>query len=114
MLLFIKYLVIAILLLKFSYSTTTDIQGRVNGRVLTPQAMPLKNSVVSLASDSLVVRITRTNEKGYFLFDKLPKGNYRILIMITGYEKYTTGFFNLTQAKPSREFKDIELQPLTP
>lgn len=111
MFLFIKYLVIAALL-KFGYSTITNDPGKVTGRVLITKTVPLKNTVVSLASDSLVVRITKTNEKGNFTFDKLPKGNYRILIMITGYEKYTTGFFSLTALKPSRDFGDIELQPL--
>jgi hypothetical protein len=111
MFLFIRYLVIATLL-KFGYAKLTDNPGKVSGRVLIPKAIPLKNTVVSLASDSLVVRITKTNEKGNFTFDKLPKGNYRILILITGYEKYTTGFFSLTALKPSRDFGDIELQPL--
>lgn len=111
MFLFIKYLIIAVLL-KFSYSTISNVEGKVSGRILTPQAVPLKNSLVSLASDSLIVRMTRTNEKGYFIFDKLPKGNYRVLIMITGYEKYTTGFFSLTATKPNREFGNIELETL--
>ena len=109
MFILIKYLIIAIVL-KFSLSTN-NLEGKVNGRVVTNKITPLKNSVVSLASDSLVVRMTRTNEKGYFSFDKVPKGNYRILIMITGYEKYTSGFFSLTRSKPSRDFGSIELQP---
>ncbi len=111
MYLLVKYILIAILL-KFSYSLT-GTPCKVTGRVLIEQSNPLKNSVVSLASDSLVVRMTRTDEKGYFTFDKLPKGNYRILIMINGYEKYTTGFFSLTILKASRDFGDIELKPIS-
>lgn len=109
MFIFFRLLLIA-LLFKLSSSSTTDITGKVIGKVLNEKAVPFKNSVVSLASDSLVVRMTRTNDKGYFLFDKLPKGNYRILIMLTGYEKYTTGFFQLTERKPSREFGEITLR----
>jgi hypothetical protein len=108
MFLFIRYLVIA-LLFKFSISQTNS-PGKVTGRLLSYPATPLMNKVVSLASDSLVVRMTRTNEKGEFTFSKVPKGNYRILIVLTGYEKYTTGFFKLTDTKPSREFGEIELQ----
>lgn len=111
MFLFIKYLIIGSVI-KFSYSLSTADQGKVNGRVLIEKSNPLKNSVVSLASDSLVIRMRRTDEKGYFVFDKLPKGNYRIFIMINGYEKYTTGFFSLTPTKPSKDFGDIELKPL--
>ena len=108
MFLFIRYLILAALL-KFSVSQT-NIQGKVTGRLLSYPLTPLKNKVISLASDSLVVRMTRTNEKGEFIFSKLPKGNYRILIVLTGYEKYTTGFFKLTDHKPSRDFGEIELQ----
>lgn len=107
--LLIRFFIIAALL-KFGYSISSAPQGKVSGRLLTSQSTPIKNSVVSLASDSLVIRMARTDEKGFFTFDKVPKGNYRIIIMITGYEKYTTGFFSLTNTKPSREFGDIELQ----
>ena len=110
MLLLIRYLIIAALL-KFSYSLTADPGGKVTGRILASRENPLKNSVITLASDSLVVRMSRTNEKGFFTFNKLPKGNYRIIIMITGYEKYATEFFRLTATKPSKDFGDIELQP---
>lgn len=110
MYLLLKYLFIG-LLLNFGYSLATNT-GKVNGRLLSTHASPIKNVSISLASDSLVVRLTRANEKGYFSFDKLPLGNYRILIMPTGYEKYTTGFFNLSITKPSKELGDIVLKPL--
>ncbi|MGF1925038.1 MAG: carboxypeptidase-like regulatory domain-containing protein [Bacteroidia bacterium] len=104
-----RYFIISSLL---SIALISDIEGEVKGRIINQQSLPLKNNTVSLASDSLVVRMTGTNDKGYFKFNKLPKGNYRILIMITGYEKYTTGFFSLTDAKPSRDFGTIEIENL--
>ncbi|SFH45738.1 carboxypeptidase-like regulatory domain-containing protein [Pedobacter insulae] len=110
MLIIIRYLFIA-LLVKWSSSSTTNIVGKVSGKVMNEKAAPLKNKLVSLASDSLVVRMTRTNDKGNFVFDKLPQGNYRILIMISGYKKFTTGFFQLTESKPSRDFREIALSP---
>ena len=113
MYLLLKYLLIAAVL-KFSYSGTSKVDSSVKGSVWIGRSTPLKNGVVTLASDSLVVRMTRTNEKGYFSFHKLPKGNYRLLIMVTGYDKYTSGFFNLTTANPTRDFEDIELRPSTP
>ncbi|MEJ5996384.1 carboxypeptidase-like regulatory domain-containing protein [Pedobacter sp. Du54] len=109
MFLLIRCLIIAALL-KFSYSLTRNPEGKVSGRVLVLHEKPLKNILVTLASDSLVVRMSRTNENGYFTFNKLPKGNYRIIIVITGYEKYTTDFFSLTAAKPIRAIGDIELR----
>lgn len=109
MFLFLKYLSVALLII-FALSLATE--GEVKGRILSPQKLPLKNKSVSLASDSLVIRMTRTDEQGYFKFSKLPKGNYRLLIMIDGFEKYTSGFFTLTPAKPSKDLGAIELEPL--
>ncbi len=110
MFIFVRYLIVA-LIFKLSLSTKPTIEGKVVGKLINHQAVPLTNKVVSLASDSLVVRMTRTNNKGEFKFDKLPKGNYRILVVLTGYGKYTTGFFQLTENKPGRDFGDIILQP---
>jgi hypothetical protein len=110
MFLLIRYLIIAALF-KLSISQA-NLPGKVTGRLLGYPVTPLKDKVVSLASDSLVVRMTRTNEKGEFIFSKVPRGNYRILVVLTGYEKYTTGFFKLTDSKPSRDFGEIELEVL--
>lgn len=109
MLMLIKYLVIAALL-KFSYDKAADFNGKVSGRLFTQEAVPLKNKVVSLASDSLVIRFTRTNEKGYFAFDKIPSGNYRILIAIPGYKRYVLGLFCLTTTTPFKACGDIKLE----
>ncbi len=110
MFIFIRYLIV-VLVFKLSLSSTSTTERKVFGKLINHQAVPITNSVVSLASDSLVVRMTRTNNKGEFKFDKLPKGSYRILIVLTGYEKYTTGFFQLTENKPARDFGEIILQP---
>ncbi|RZL34581.1 MAG: carboxypeptidase regulatory-like domain-containing protein [Pedobacter sp.] len=111
MLLLIRYIIIAAVL-KFGYSLTKHAEGKVSGNVLVSHESPLKNSVVTLASDSLVVRMVRTDENGHFTFHKVPTGTYRLLIVITGYEKVKTDFFRLTATKPTKDFGNIELQPV--
>ncbi|RZK41398.1 MAG: carboxypeptidase regulatory-like domain-containing protein [Pedobacter sp.] len=111
MFLLLRYLIIGILL-KFCFSNTTNTLCQVSGRVSINKTAALKNGLVTLASDSLMIRLTKTDEKGYFSFNKLPKANYRLLIVINGYEKYTSGFFTLTSAQPIRDLGLIELKPI--
>jgi hypothetical protein len=110
MLSFIKYSCIAITF-QICFATMANAQAKISGRVLGEQSKPLKDIIVSLVTDSLAIKLANTSENGIFTFDKLPLGTYRIMIILTGYEKFTTGFFTLTKNKFLRNFGDIELKP---
>ena len=68
----------------FSYAQMSSVKGTVSD---TAEQKKLPNTVVSLLrkSDSVLIKFTRTNQKGEFLISNVPAGSYVILI---SYPKY--------------------------
>jgi hypothetical protein len=98
---------ILILITLISYSQTASIKGTVTDTV---EKKNLSNSVVSLLrkSDSVLIKFTRTNQKGEFIISDAPSGPYILLI---SYPKYAD-FADEVTLKPS-ETLDLTTISLT-
>src|SRR5258705_10421588 len=98
---------VLILITLISYSQTASIKGTVTDTV---EKKNLSNSVVSLLrkSDSVLIKFTRTNQKGEFIISDAPPGPYVLLI---SYPKYAD-FADEVTLKPS-ETLDLTTISLT-
>jgi len=64
-------------------------QGRIKGNVYNPENMPSEYSTVVLMNkDSVFMKGTLSGENGSFLFDKLERGNYFIMIRNVEFNTY--------------------------
>lgn len=70
-----------------SYSQGASIKGRVSD---TAEKKTLHNSVIALlrASDSTLVKFTRSNKDGSFQLSNLPPGDYLVLITYPNFADY--------------------------
>lgn len=89
----------AIYLALFSLSGGTLLaQGTLHGKVLDEAGHPIPFVTVGLltAQDSMLVRATASDQKGVYVFEKLPLGRYRIKTSAVGYHDLFTAYFELT------------------
>ena len=89
----------AIFLALFSLSGGTLLaQGTLHGKVLDEAGQPLPFVTIGLltAQDSVLVRATASDQKGVYVFEKLPSGRYRIRTSAVGYHDKFTAYFELT------------------
>ncbi|HEY1871572.1 MAG TPA: carboxypeptidase regulatory-like domain-containing protein, partial [Chitinophagaceae bacterium] len=71
----------------FSYAQMSSVKGTVSD---TAEKKKLPNTVVSLLrkSDSVLIKFTRTNQKGEFLISNVPAGSYVILASFPKYADF--------------------------
>ena len=60
----------------------------ISGKIVTGENKPLVAATIALlrASDSTIVKITVSNERGEFLFENLPAAQYRLKYTAVGFE----------------------------
>ncbi len=87
-------------------------QAQVTGSTAdsTGQALPFCNVMLIKSSDSTVVTGTTTNESGNFLLEKKDTGNFRLLVLYSGYEKYYSSSFSLSDEHPQFDAGKIILR----
>jgi outer membrane receptor protein involved in Fe transport len=85
--------------------------AQVTGSVADSTRQPLPFCTVMLikTSDSAVVTGTSTNEKGEFLLEKKDSGSFRLLVLFSGYEKYYSSSFLLSDTQPKYDAGKITL-----
>lgn len=66
-----------------------DANGKIQGRVLGQDTLPLSGASVTLITekDSLFISATITDDNGVFVFDDIPSGGYRIVSTYLGGKK---------------------------
>ena len=75
-------------------SNPTENRGKIKGIIIdstTQQPVEFVNLVLVRTKDSTMIQGSITNEKGAFVLDRIPIGNYKLKISFIGYfskEKY--------------------------
>jgi iron complex outermembrane recepter protein len=90
--------VVAVLLGLFMLSSMAAQEKRnyVSGNIKNNEkAVPRATVVLFRIIDSVAVKFTATDEKGFFDFDNQPAGHYVLKITSIGYEDLSTSSFNL-------------------
>jgi len=83
------------LFLLFIFSSTLFSQHSVQSNVFDQKnGLALEFADVRLIHfpDSVIAQATQTDNKGSFIFYKVPVGNYQIVVSMLGYERYNQNF----------------------
>lgn len=83
--LFDRYFFAFILIWFFSFSIYSQT-ATLSGQVLNLDAEPLHRVIVTLSKENAITNYTLTGDKGYFLFENIPRGTYEVKISKLGYE----------------------------
>ncbi|MEO7265362.1 MAG: outer membrane beta-barrel protein [Ferruginibacter sp.] len=94
------------------YAQESKPVGIISGNVLeADKEQPLLGASVSLANmnDSSQNQSTLTDKNGYFLFEDLPFGFYRILVSGIGYPSFRIDSINIRQERSDFNLNEIKL-----
>lgn len=89
-----------------------DLSAQVTGTVTDTlgQPLPFCNVMIVRAADSSVVTGTTCNEAGAFTAERKENGEFRIMVLYTGYEKVYSAIFTLSEEQPAYAFSTIVLR----
>lgn len=74
-----------LLCLSFVAALAAEAQnGKIKGRVSTPEGAAVHRAVVQLLRDSTLTASTESDERGAFQFSSLPEGHYRVRVSYVG------------------------------
>jgi outer membrane receptor protein involved in Fe transport len=105
-----KHLYLFVFFLVFCCAAQAQVTGTVTDSLNEP--LPFCNVMMLRAADSSVVTGTTCNDVGVFSLEKKENGDFRLMVMYTGYDKTYTDVFTLTDAQPSYAFTTpIQLRP---
>ncbi|MCX6231517.1 MAG: TonB-dependent receptor [Bacteroidetes bacterium] len=88
--------------------------GSISGTIVdnkTSQGVEYANIVIHRTSDSVMIGGTITNPKGSFVIDKLPFGNYYLVISFIGYANLKLPNITLTPKDPQKKMGEIKFSP---
>jgi hypothetical protein len=88
-------ILLSLLFLLVFFSAQGQSVGSIKGAVTDTSAKStLKNAAVCVlqAKDSILVKFVRADATGAFVFDKLPRGKFQLLITYPGYADYVEQF----------------------
>lgn len=80
-------LLIAVTLITFSISYAQLRYGRIDGKVVDPDGMPLPGVTVTLESELVPTKTTVTSEKGEFFLHSIDPGMYKLTFELPGFKK---------------------------
>ncbi len=102
---------IFLLLLVASLLCGNQIHSQVTGNVADSTGIPVLfgNVMLLKASDSTVVTGTSTDEAGNFTLEKKDTGTFCLLVLYTGYQKYYSYTFTLSETQPKYDAGKIIL-----
>src|SRR5436309_2467972 len=92
-----KILSIIFILSVISCNASSAHTGSFSGRVLDADGKPVifANVLLFTAADSSLVKSEVTDEKGEFLLTPVVSGNYRIKVMLLGYETFVSAMLSI-------------------
>jgi len=102
-------------ILSFLFLSTSifaqKITGNILGSVVDGAEAKIQASTITLhkAADSSLAKITISDEKGNYSFDKMPLGKYFVSASASGYEKTSSDVFILSDEKSTINIKPIML-----
>ena len=88
--------------------------GSVSGVVVdkqTLQAVEYANLVVYRTKDSIMVGGAITNQKGSFTIEKVPFGNYYLVVSFIGYKSLTIPNIMINPKEPEKKMGQIKFLP---
>ncbi len=94
------------------YAQESKPVGIISGNVLeADKEQPLLAASVSLVNmnDSSKAQSTITDKNGYFLFEELPFGFYRIMVSSIGYPSFRIDSINIRQERSDFNLNEIKL-----
>jgi hypothetical protein len=85
------------------FSSGSSARDEVSGKVTDAENKPVEfaNVILISGSDSSVVKAALTGQDGEFNFDKVADGNYRIMVVQLGYDKYYSDPLTVTGDSPA-------------
>lgn len=100
---------ITLLLLSGSIPAQTGTSS-VTGQIMDPQGQTIQGANVTLTSiETNAVRTQKSNDKGSFVFDLIPPGNYRLEIEATGFKKAIVTDVRALVSKPTETVVQMEV-----
>lgn len=67
----------------FSFSFKTELLGKIKGRVLDENGLPIQGAIIFIENTNFN---SATNNNGIYTIENIPKGNYTIVIKKEGYK----------------------------
>lgn len=99
------------LFLIFPFCSTLAQNNQINGKITDKEAgTSLINASVSIlqAKDSILIKFTRVGPDGTFKFNKMPLGDYLLLVTYPDYADYVE-LFKLNESSATKDFNTINL-----
>lgn len=92
---------------------TSNHAGKLSGKVLDEKHISQSYVSVSLlaAKDSTLIKGTITDDKGTYLFERLPEGQYLLAFNTIGYTRVFKGPYAIATAHKTYNIENVELIP---
>lgn len=100
------------LFITLSVNAQSDLPaGRIGGRIIDSlTGKPIDFASIGLLNEeNKEVNGTTTDEKGVFMIDHVPFGNYKVTVYYIGYKTTTTAIIGLNASKPAASIGNIML-----
>lgn len=96
-----------------SGAQTTNNTGKLSGKVLDEKHTDHSYVSVSLlaAKDSVLIKGSVTDDKGNYLFERLPEGQYLLAFNMIGYARVFKGPYLINAAHQTYNVANVELVP---
>ena len=96
----------------FLFLISIQIKGQITGIVKNTknEPVPFVNVLLLNAKDSVLIKGAITNETGGFLIETVDIGAYKILLFYTGYVKYYSESFVISDFEKSKLFGSILIE----
>nr|MCU0338053.1 TonB-dependent receptor [Sediminibacterium sp.] len=108
-----SFILLFVLLFSSQVIGQQQISFQIKG-VISAIGSPVAGAQIKLyeASDTISIKRTLSNEKGFFGLEAPKQGKYRVVVEAFGMEKFESSLFELTVENPSFQFTNLELIPL--
>ncbi len=108
---FRRALIASIFLLTCHFIHAQNVPATISGKITDALQKPLEGATVVLRAvkDSSVIRTTLSADNGSFSLDRIKTGEYKMMITLTGFAKYTSETITLSSESPSLVLPTITL-----
>lgn len=106
-----KQIYILSILFLFSIGNVMAKKPDIQGTIKTEANLPVEfaNVVVINSADSAIVKAGITDVDGNYIFENLPIGSYKLMVVQVGFNKYYSETFQLTESGSALKFHQISL-----
>lgn len=87
--------------------------GKISGSVNDDQKKAVDGATVTLlrSKDALLVKVSLTDKRGYFEFEKIADGTYTVSVTVTGFQKKVSEPFIISPDSASVSLQAIQIVP---